>query len=66
MYLWDYNRKTLRKIDKIRIIILELQINYGLYLSDRIRIKLSEVKKYWKQLNLEPERRKLFQLFLWE
>lgn len=63
--LWDYDRKTLEKSERGRILILERMINYGFYLSDKEKIKLSEVKKYWTKLKLDPPRRKLFKLLLW-
>ena len=65
MFLWDYDKKTLEKTEKGRILILERMINYGYYLSDKTKIKLSDVKKYWKELQLEPSRKKLFELLLW-
>ena len=65
-YLWDYNEKELEKSEQGRILLLERQINYGVYMSDKIKIKLSDVKKYWNKLKLEPSRRKLFNLLLWE
>jgi hypothetical protein len=64
-YLWDYDKKELEKSEKGRMLTLERQINYGFYLTDKVKIKLSEVKKYWNKLNLEPSRRKLFKLLLW-
>lgn len=65
VFIWDYDKKELEKSEKGRLLILERQINYGVYLSDKVKIKLSEVKKYWNKLNLEPSRRKLFELLLW-
>lgn len=65
VFIWDYDKKELEKSEQGRILLLERQINYGIYLSDKEKIKLSEVKKYWNKLNLEPRRRKLFELFLW-
>ena len=65
MFLWDYDRKELEKTEQGRILILERMINYGFYLSDKIKIKSADVKKYWTKLNLEPSRRKLFRLLLW-
>ena len=65
MHLWDYDKKTLQKTKGGRLLMLERMINYGFYLSDTTKIKLSEVKKYWNKLNLEPSRRKLFKLLLW-
>jgi len=65
MHLWDYDKKTLQKTKGGRLLMLERMINYGFYLSDTTKIKLSEVKKYWSRLNLESSRRKLFKLLLW-
>lgn len=64
--LWDYNENELKKSEKGRILLLERKINFGFYLSDKVKIKLSEVKKYWKKLNLDSSRRKLFELLLWD
>lgn len=64
-YLWDYDEKELKKTEKGRIFILERMINYGVYPSDKEKIKLSEVKKYWHRLKIEPRRRKLFKLLIW-
>lgn len=65
VFIWDYDKKELEKSEQGRILLLERQINYGFYLSDKEKIKLSEVKKYWNKLNLEPSRRRLFKLLLW-
>jgi len=64
-HLWDYDKKELEKSEKGKILLVERQINYGFYLSDKVKIKLSEVRKYWNKLNLEPSRQKLFKLLLW-
>lgn len=64
--LWDYNEDELKKSEKGRILLLERKINFGFYLSDKVKIKLSEVKKYWNKLNLEPSRRRLFKLLAWK
>ena len=66
VFIWDYDRKELEKSEQGRILILERQINYGFYLSDKEKIKLKDVKKYWDKLNLDPPRRKLFELLIWE
>ncbi|MBI2431147.1 MAG: hypothetical protein HYV39_03975 [Candidatus Levybacteria bacterium] len=63
--LWDYDEKELQKTEKGRIFILERKINYGVYPSDKEKIKLSLVKKYWDKLQIEPLRRRLFELLLW-
>jgi len=65
VFIWDYDKKELEKSEQGRVLILERQINYGFYLSDKEKIKLSEVKRYWNKLNLEPSRRKLFELLIW-
>ena len=62
VYLWDYDEKELRKTEKGRIFILERMLNYG---PGGKKIKLSEVKKYWKKLNLFPHRRRLLELLIW-
>lgn len=62
MFLWDYSKKELEKSEKGRILILERLINYG---PGQEKIKLSEVKKNWNQLNLWPERKRFFELLLW-
>ncbi|MBI2028274.1 MAG: hypothetical protein HYT07_01565 [Candidatus Levybacteria bacterium] len=66
VFIWDYDRKELEKSERGRILILERQINYGFYLSDKEKIKLADVKKYWHKLNLDAPRRKLFELLIWE
>jgi len=60
--VWDYDVSDLKKSEKGRILILERQINYGPEKGQKIL--LSEVRKYWKDLNLIPKRKKLLELFL--
>ena len=63
-YLWDYDEKELEKTEKGRIFILQRMLNYG---PGKKKIKLSEVKKYWDQLepNLFAVRRRLWELLIW-
>lgn len=61
-YLWDYDEKELQKTEQGRIFILERMINYGP--GDK-KIKLSEVKKYWYQLNLYEAPKHLLELLIW-
>lgn len=61
-YLWDYDINELKKTEKGRIFILERMINYG---PGKEKIKLSDVKKYWSQLNLHPLAQRLFELLIW-
>lgn len=63
--VWDYDVNELKKTESGRRLILERQINYGVYLHDRKKIKLSTLKKYWRKLNIDPRRRRLLQLLIW-
>ena len=65
LHSWDYDLNKLKKSQWGRLLLLERQINYGMYISDQDKIKLSQVKKNWNKLNLEPKRKKLFQLLIW-
>ena len=65
VHAWDYDIKTLKKSKRGQLLLLERQINYGVYPSDKKKIKLSEVKKYWNKLNIEPKRRRLLELLIW-
>lgn len=66
VHVWDYDIKTLKKSERGRLLLLERQINYGVYLSDKEKIKLSEVKQYWNKLEIEPKRRRLLELLIWK
>lgn len=61
--VWDYDENELKKTEKGRILLLERQINYGP--RKETKIKLTDVKKYWKQLHLLPRSRKLMELLIW-
>lgn len=61
--IWDYDVKKLRKTKSGRLLILERQINYGPDKGEKIN--LSEVKKNWDKLNIEPKRRRLLDLLIW-
>lgn len=65
VYLWDYDQKELKKSEKGRLLLLERQINYGVYPSDEEKISLKEVKRNWDRLNIAPERRRLLSLVIW-
>jgi len=60
--LWDYDKTQLAKSDKGRILLLERAINYG---PGKEKIKLSDVKKHWGELNLFPTRKRLLELLIW-
>lgn len=62
MHIWDYDEKKLRKSKWGRFHILEHMINYG---PGRHKISLKAVKNNWKKLDIDPLRRRLFQLLIW-
>lgn len=66
LHVWDYDEKELKKTEKGRILLLERMINYGVYMSDKEKIDLKEVKKYWNKLNIDLKRRRLFKFLIWE
>lgn len=63
-FIWDYDIKELKKSKEGKLLMLERQINYGVVGKEKI--KLSEVKKNWKKLNIDPDRRRLFKLLIWD
>ena len=64
-FIWHYDINELRKSNSGRIKILERQINYGVYASERQKISLKLVIKYWDQLKLEQRRKRLFEFLIW-
>lgn len=64
-FIWDYDIKELKKSKQGRLLILERQIDYGIYPSTKERISLSEVKKHWNEINIEPRRRRLLRFLIW-
>ncbi len=65
VFIWDYDINELKKTEKGRILILERMINNGVYLKDKEKIPLNDVKKYWGKLRLEPRRKRYFQFLIW-
>jgi len=65
MHLWDYDVKELKKSKRWRLLLLERQINYGVYRDDTEKINLRQVKENWNKLDIEPKRRKLLRLLIW-
>ena len=64
-FVWDYDINELKKSEAGRIKILERQINYGIYPSSREKIRIEDVKKYWKRLDIDSDRRKFLKLLIW-
>lgn len=64
VYLWDYDEKELEKTEKGRVFILGRLINYGPSQKGE-KISLSQVKKYWDELDLYEPQRHLLELLIW-
>lgn len=62
---WDYDPNELKKTKEGKIKILERMINYGVYLKDKEKIPLSQIKKHWEKLKIEPGRRKFLKFIIW-
>lgn len=62
MHLWDYREKDLKKTSWGKRYILENMINMG---PGRRKIPLSQVKKNWNTLDIDPLRRRLLKLLIW-
>ena len=63
MYNWNINTSKLKQNpEKYAIWKLEQSINFGL---NGTKLKAKEVKKYWDKLSLDPQRKKLLELWLW-
>ncbi len=63
--IWDYDVNKLKKSEWGKKLILERQINYGIYRSSKKKISLKAVKKYWNQLEIEPKRRRFLKFLIW-
>jgi hypothetical protein len=62
MYNWNIETTTLKKSpQKYAIWKLEQLINFGL---NGEKIKVSELKKYWSFLNLDPQRKQVLEFWL--
>lgn len=63
MYNWNIHTAKLKKNpEKYSIWKLEQSINFGL---NGAKLKTEELKKYWNKLNLDPQRKKLLEMWLW-
>lgn len=63
MYNWSTNTTELKKNpDKYAIWKLEQRINFGL---NGQKLNANELKKYWTKLQLDPQRKKLIEMWLW-
>jgi len=62
-FIWDYDRKELKKTESGRVLLLERTINYGPEKGEKI--SLADTKRYWSKLNLFPNNRRLMELLIW-
>lgn len=63
MYNWNVNTSKLKKNpEKYTIWKLEQSINFGL---NGQKLKVSELKKYWTKLSIDPQRKKLLEMWIW-
>lgn len=62
MYNWSTDEKLLKK-DKTKYALWKIEqlINFGL---NGEKLKESELKKYWSQLNIDSDRRKFLNFIL--
>ena len=64
MQNWSTDEKNLKKEPgKYAIWRLEQLVNFGI---GEEKLKISELKKYWPQLSIDPARRKFLELLLHE
>ena len=62
MYNWNINTDKLKKNpEKYAIWKLEQSINFGL---NGQKLNTDQLKKYWTKLTLDPQRKKLLELWL--
>lgn len=62
MYNWNTNTDKLKKNpEKYTIWKLEQSINFGL---NGQKLKTEELKSYWAKLTIDPQRRKLLEIWL--
>jgi len=61
--IWDYDINELKKSKQGKLLILERLINYGPLKGEKI--SLSEVKKNWQKLNIDPLKKRLMELLIW-
>lgn len=64
-FLWDYDEKKLKKTATGRRFILERMINYGVYLHDKIKPKRRDIKRHWKTLTIDSDRKHYLRFLLW-
>lgn len=66
VFVWDYDVDELEKSEKGRLLLLERQIDGGVYLSDKEKISLKEVKKNWDHLQIDSAKRRLLEMLIWK
>jgi hypothetical protein len=64
-FVWEYDEKKLKKSERGRLLLLERQINGGVFLGDKKKISLKAVKKNWDSLHIEPRKKRVLKMLIW-
>jgi len=64
VFVWDYDIEKLKKSKRGRLLLLERWINGGVYLSDKKKIPLNQIKKNWNKLQIDPAKRQLLKMIM--
>lgn len=62
MYNWSTDTSKIKNKKQKTIFELEQMVNFGLGGS---KLDKTSLKKYWKELNLDPDRKKFLEFVLW-
>lgn len=63
MHNWSTDTRELKKHKKdFSIWRLEQMINFG---TDGKKIKTGELRKYWKNMRIDPEKKRFLKFLLW-
>jgi len=63
--MWDYDENKLKKIESGRVKILERLINFGVYLKNKEKLPITDIKKYWSVLKIDPDKKKFLKFIIW-
>lgn len=65
VFIWDYLPQILKKSRRGKLLLLQRKINGGVYLSDKEKLSLKEVKKNWDNLEIDSAKRRLLKMLIW-
>ncbi len=63
--MWDYDENKLKKTESGRVKILERMINFGIYLKNKEKLPISDIKKYWNILKIDSDKKKFLKYIIW-